>query len=433
MKYYSLNHQSPEVDFREAVLKGQAPDGGLYFPRETVKIDAGIIQHPEQYSNAEIAFRIMRPYVGDTIPEELLYRIVEETTSFPVPLVSINKQIATLELFHGPTLAFKDTGARFMSRCLGYFAREKSEKITVLAATSGDTGGAVADGFYDVEGIDVVILYPSGKVSPVQEKQLTTHGKNIYALEVNGSFDDCQQMVKQAFADVALNGKMFLTSANSINVARWLSQQVYYLLAWKQWPDKDHPPVISVPSGNFGNICAGLMAHVSGMPVTHFIAACNANDVIPAYMRTGAYVAKKAVATLSNAMDIGHPSNFIRVLEIFRNKFESVKEKITAYSITDEETVTTMQQVYETTHYVLDPHGAVGYLALQRYLQTRPGENGLFIETAHPVKFIETVQDALGIAPPIPAPVQELLAKEKHSTITEPQYEALKAFLLQLA
>jgi threonine synthase len=432
MKYYSLNHQSPEVGFCEAVLKGQAPDGGLYFPCEAIKIADEVIRQPEQYSDAEIAFRIIQPYIGNEIPENILYDIVSATTSFPVPLVQINEQIAALELFHGPTMAFKDTGARFMSRCLGYFAREKSEKITVLAATSGDTGGAVADGFYGVEGIDVVILYPSEKVSPVQEKQLTTHGKNIYALEVKGSFDDCQQMVKQAFADVLLNGKMFLTSANSINVARWLSQQIYYLLAWKQWPDKNSPPVISVPSGNFGNICAGLVAHVSGLPVAHFIAACNANDVVPSYLQTGVYAAKKSVATLSNAMDIGNPSNFIRVLEIFKNKYEPLKKKITSYSISDSETVTTMQEVYKNGNYITDPHGAVGYLALQRYLETNRGAKGFFIETAHPVKFIETVESTLGINLDIPPPVNILLMKEKHSVVIEPEYEALSGFLQQL-
>lgn len=430
MHYYSLNHQSPNVSFREAVIAGLAPDKGLYFPSEICTIPQEIIKHPDQFSDADIAFKVIRPYVGNDIPDDVLHRIVEETTNFPVPLVPVNEQMWSLELFHGPTLAFKDTGARFMSRCLGYFAREQSEKVTVLAATSGDTGGAVADGFYDVEGINVVILYPSGKVSAVQEKQLTTHGKNIYALEVQGSFDDCQYMVKQAFADAELTRKMFLTSANSINVARWLPQQFYYLLAWKQWPLKDQPPVIAVPSGNFGNICAGLMAHVSGMPVAHFIAACNANDVVPEYMHTGQYAAKTAVSTLSNAMDIGNPSNFIRILEIFQNKFEALKEKITAYSISDAETVQAMQNAYRNDHYLCDPHGAVGYLALQRYLLEHPAQKGYFIETAHPVKFIETVEQALEFRPELPGPVAEIMKKEKHSVVTEASYDALRAFLM---
>ncbi len=430
MKYYSLNRQSPPVSFREAVLKGQAPDKGLYFPETIHPIRKEMIEHPERFSVAEMAFETIRPYVGGDIPHEELASITEATTSFPLPLAQVNEQVWALELFHGPTLAFKDTGARFMSRCLGYFAQAQSEPITVLAATSGDTGGAVADGFFGVEGINVVILYPSGKVSAVQEKQLTTHGHNIHALEVNGSFDDCQQMVKQAFADEALNKKMFLTSANSINVARWLSQQFYYLSAWQQWPNKQQPPVIAVPSGNFGNICAGILAHVSGLPVAHFIAACNANDVVPEYLHTGEYKTKKAVATLSNAMDIGNPSNFIRVLELFQQEFEQVKGKITAYSISDEATITTMQEVYRQYGYLCDPHGAVGYLALQRYLNEHPGQKGYFIETAHPVKFIETVEQALGFAPEIPAAVQQLLTKEKHSTVIEPEYEALKEFLL---
>lgn len=430
MNYYSLNKQSPNVSFREAVLKGQAPDKGLYFPEHIAAIPKETIEHPDRFSSAEIAFKIIQPYVGNTIPADVLMRIAEETTSFPVPLVPVTEDIFSLELFHGPTLAFKDTGARFMSRCLGYFAREKSERITVLAATSGDTGGAVADGFFGVEGIDVVILYPSGKVSAVQEKQLTTHGNNIHALEVNGSFDDCQQMVKQAFADEALNKKMFLTSANSINVARWLSQQFYYLMAWKQWPDKNNPPVISVPSGNFGNICAGILAHISGMPVTHFIAACNANDVIPAYLQTGDYVPKKAVATLSNAMDIGNPSNFVRVLELFHNEYTQFKNKVSACSISDEETVATMQRVYREQQYLCDPHGAVGYLALERYLADHPGQKGFFIETAHPVKFIETVEQALEFSPEIPGAIEELLKKEKSSTVIPAEYAALEDFLV---
>ncbi len=291
MKYYSTNKQSPLVDFKEAAIQGQAPDKGLYFPEQIPQVDKNLISEIENISNEEIAFRVIKPYVGDTIPEEKLFQIVKETVNFPIPLVKVNDNIFSLELFHGPTLAFKDIGARFMSRCLGYFLQDNTNpstslRVTVLVATSGDTGGAVANGFYDVNGIDVVILYPSGKVSPVQEKQLTTLGKNIHALEVDGTFDDCQQMVKQAFTDSELNQKLFLTSANSINVARWLPQQFYYFFAYKQWADKNHPPVVCVPSGNFGNICAGILANSSGLPVNHFIAACNANDVVTTYLQT---------------------------------------------------------------------------------------------------------------------------------------------------
>lgn len=287
MKYYSTNKQSPLVDFKTATIQGQAPDKGLYFPEYIPQVSEELIKNIEQYSNEAIAYEVIKPYVGDCIPENDLKKIVEETINFSIPLLNINEKIVSLELFHGPTLAFKDVGARFMSRCLGYFVKDQNKKVTVLVATSGDTGGAVANGFYDVPGVDVVILYPSGKVSSVQEKQLTTLGKNIHALEVKGSFDDCQQMVKDAFANAKDFPHLFLTSANSINVARWLPQQFYYFFAFKQWTDKENPPVISVPSGNFGNICAGILAQASGLPVKHFIAACNANDTIPHFFATG--------------------------------------------------------------------------------------------------------------------------------------------------
>lgn len=440
MQYYSLNKQSPAVDFKEATIKGQAPDKGLYFPERIPTIDRDLIERIEQYSDEEIAYRVIEPYTGDAIPEETLRRIVAETVNFPIPLVPVSKDsssngsssnIFSLELFHGPTLAFKDVGARFMSRCLGYFAGERSEKVVVLVATSGDTGGAVAHGFYNVPGVEVVILYPSGKVSPVQEKQLTTLGKNIRALEVNGSFDDCQHMVKQAFADAALTQKIFLTSANSINVARWLPQQFYYFFAWKQWRDKKNPPVIAVPSGNFGNICAGLLAHRSGLPAAHFIAACNANDAVTQYLESGSFQSKKAVPTLSNAMDVGNPSNFVRVLELFHHEFGSLKEVLSSESISDEETKQTIQRVYNNDGYTLDPHGAVGYLALERYLQQHPGSKGIFLETAHPVKFPDVVEAMTGQPLPIPDAVQSIMELSKKSVLMEPDYEALKEYLQQ--
>jgi threonine synthase len=346
MKYYSLNKQAPDVDFREATIRGQAPDKGLYFPEVIPAIDRQLLDNIDSFSKEELSFRIMLPYVGGSIDEESLFRLVSETVNFPFPLVRVQESLCSLELFHGPTLAFKDVGARFMSRCLGYFSRQHDNKITVLVATSGDTGGAVANGFLGVQGVDVVILYPSGKVSPVQERQLTTCGQNITALEVEGSFDDCQAMVKDAFMDNDLSQKLSLTSANSINVARWLPQQLYYLFAWQQWDDRENPPVFSVPSGNFGNICAGLMAYTGGLPVSHFIAACNVNDAVPEYLRSGHYTSKTAIPTISNAMDVGSPSNFVRVLEIFQSNYRHISEKISGYTVTDDQTRQTIAGVY---------------------------------------------------------------------------------------
>ena len=436
MKYYSTNKQSPLVDFKEATINGQAPDKGLYFPEKIPVIDQQFIKDIEKYSNEEIAFKIIQPFVAGSIPDEKLKQIVKETINFPIPLIKLNESVFSLELFHGPTLAFKDIGARFMSRCLGYFvgngqAALSGQTVIVLVATSGDTGGAVANGFYDVDGIDVVILYPSGNVSTVQEKQLTTLGKNIHALEVEGSFDDCQQMVKNAFCDEELKKKKFLTSANSINVARWLPQQFYYFFAYKQWPDKNNPPVISVPSGNFGNICAGLLAHHSGLPVSHFIAACNVNDVIPKFMQTREFEPKEAIPTLSNAMDVGNPSNFIRILEMFRHYFPELEKIFSSVSITDEETTATIRSVYLQYNYILDPHGAVGYLALKQYLEQHPDKKGIFLETAHPVKFPEAVEKNTGRKIDLPASVQEIVKNKKVSVKMKSGYASLKDYLLK--
>jgi len=445
MLYYSLNDPSTRVTFKEATIRGQAPDKGLYFPERIPRLPTAFVDNIDQYSREEIACRVISPYVGDTLTEEELRRIVAETINFDFPLVPItpdgqspsSPDIYALELFHGPTLAFKDVGARFMSRCLGHFVRDNNRPVTVLVATSGDTGGAVASGFYGVEGVNVVILYPSGKVSSVQELQLTTLGKNITALEVDGTFDDCQRMVKEAFSDPILNDQLFLTSANSINVARWLPQQFYYFFAWQQWSDKQHPPVISVPSGNFGNICAGLMAWSSGLPVSHFIAACNANDVVPIYLQTGEYRTKAARPTLSNAMDVGNPSNFVRILEIFAKKLTSpdaiapsLKSILSSESISDEETVATILDLYTRHHYLPDPHGAVGYLALQRYLAAHPGAKGIFLETAHPVKFYDVVEPLIGTTIPLPANVKTLLNRQKHSVRIASDYAQLKEYLL---
>jgi threonine synthase len=432
LNYYSLNKQSPAVDFKEASIRGQAPDNGLYFPEHIPVFDTSFFHNLEKMDDEEIAYHVIQPYVSESIPGDILKQIIKDTLSFSIPLVKLNEDIFSLELFHGPTLAFKDVGARFMSRCLGYFAKERNEKLVVLVATSGDTGGAVANGFYGVTGVEVVILYPSGKVSSVQEKQLTTLRRNIHALEVNGNFDNCQQLVKQAFSDFEINQKLFLTSANSINVARWLPQQFYYFLAWKQWPEKKHPPVISVPSGNFGNICAAILAHASGLPVQHFIAACNVNDTVPEFLKTGNYQAKKTVATISNAMDVGDPNNFIRILEIFEEDISELKRILSAYSITDDETRETIKRVYKEDKYLLDPHGAVGYLSLDRYLQDNPGIKGFFVETAHPVKFYDVVEPLVGEKIPLPKSVEAIMDQEKTATKMDIDYSFLKDFLLGL-
>lgn len=432
MLYYNLSKPLEKVDFRTATIQGLGTQKGLFFPEHIPEFSKEWIRDIADFTNEDIAFSAISPYVGNTIPGNELKKIVTETIAFDIPLIPVTENISSLELFHGPTLAFKDVGARFMSRCLGYFMKNNLRRpVTVLVATSGDTGGAVANGFYDVDGVQVVILYPSGKVSSVQELQLTTPGKNIAALEVNGSFDDCQALVKQAFSDRELNEEIFLTSANSINVARWLPQQIYYLLAWKQWKNKNEPPVIAVPSGNFGNICAGLLAFHSGLPVKHFIAACNANSVVPDFLETGKYKPVKAKATLSNAMDVGDPSNFVRVLELFNHQFEPLKKLMTSESISDEATADAIRKVYAEQKYLLDPHGAVGFLALNRYLQQHPADSGIFLETAHPVKFYDVVEKAIGEKVPVPDSVKVLLNRKKTAVRIGVDYENLKQYLLK--
>jgi len=356
-----------------------------------------------------------------------LYEICSESVNFDFPLVPVTHRIAALELFHGPTLAFKDVGARFMSRCLRYFSGDNGTKTIVLVATSGDTGGAVAAGFHGLEGIEVVILYPSGKVSKVQELQLTTLGGNVTTLELRGSFDDCQALAKLALADREIQSGVHLTSANSINIARWLPQQFYYFHAIKQWAGD--PPVISVPSGNFGNLAAGIVAYVSGLPVDKFIAACNANDVVPRFMRTADYEPRPSVTTLSNAMDVGAPSNFVRILEIFDHNFPELRSRLEAVSITDDETAETMREVFAQCNYILDPHGAVGFRALDDYLNANSGKRGFFLETAHPVKF-DSVNEILGTHGDVPASVADLFLKEKASILIENDYDSLREILL---
>jgi threonine synthase len=427
MLYYSTNQRSPKADFKEATVKGQAPDKGLYFPETLPLLEEDFIKHIDRFTKEEIALKAIQPFVGDTIPSEILEQIVAETVNFEFPLVQIKDNIFSLELFHGPTLAFKDVGARFMSRCLGYFVKNIDKQVTVLVATSGDTGGAVASGFYEVEGVNVVILYPSGKVSSVQELQLTTLGKNITAIEIDGNFDDCQQLVKQAFADEELNQQVFLTSANSINVARWLPQQFYYFYAWQQWPDKSNPPVLCVPSGNFGNICAGMVAHLSGLPVKHFVAAVNANDSVYRYLQTGSYQMQEAVSTVSNAMDVGNPSNFIRILELFKHEYPQVKNVVSGFSITDDETKNTLKETYKTYNYLLDPHGAVAFAGLDKYLQLYASEKGIILETAHPVKFYDVVEAIIGEQVDRPEAIRAMLDLKKESVKMEVNYESFSS------
>jgi threonine synthase len=432
MRYFSLNKNSLPVDFKQATIAGLAPDKGLYFPEFIPQLENDLVVNIENYSNAEIAFQVIKPYVGDCIPSTELKRICEETVNFEIPLVPVTERISSLELFHGPTLAFKDVGARFMSRCLGYFAKDRKEKVIVLVATSGDTGSAVANGFYGIEGIEVVILYPSGKVSAVQEKQLTTLGKNIHTLEVNGNFDDCQRMVKAAFVDEDLNKKLFLTSANSINIARWLPQQFYYFFAWKQWADKSGPPVVCVPCGNFGNICAGMLAWRSGLPVKHFIAACNSNDTVPRYFKTDNYTPQQAVPTISNAMDVADPSNFVRMMELFSNDSSKLKNIVSASSLNDDETRSALKRVKDQFNYLCDPHGAIAFDALEEYLKGHPDEKGYFLETAHPVKFFDVVEPVINSSIAIPPAVKEQMSKEKLSTKIEANNDALKPHLFTL-
>jgi threonine synthase len=429
MNFYSLNKIAPNVTFKDAVIKGLAPDKGLYFPEKITPLSKEFLNNIEKFSNEEIAFEVIKQFVADEIPEKELKEIISATVNFDFPIVAIEENIAALELFHGPTMAFKDVGARFMARCLGYFNKEeKTAKVTVLVATSGDTGGAVASGFLGVEGVEVVILYPSGKVSDVQEKQLTTLGKNITALEVTGTFDDCQAMVKTAFLDEELIANKNLTSANSINVARWLPQMFYFFFAYKQLKNKQKDLVFSVPSGNFGNICAGLMAYKLGLPVKQFIAATNINDIVPNYLQTGIYTPKPSKQTISNAMDVGDPSNFVRILEIFENDDAKLKEVLSSCAFTDAATQNAMKEIKEKYHYIADPHGAVGYLGLKKQ-GIDDNAFGIFLETAHPVKFLNVVEPIINQTIDLPKQIMEVIGKEKVS-IKISKYQELKEFLI---
>ncbi|MFT7352076.1 MAG: threonine synthase [Flavobacterium sp.] len=429
MKYFSLNNKSHLVSFEQAVINGLAPDKGLYFPENITPLSKDFFDSIETASNSEIAYEVVKQFVGNEIPEEILKSIVAETLSFDFPLIEIEPSLYSLELYHGPTMAFKDVGARFMSRCLDYFNREKNQKNTVIVATSGDTGGAVASGFLGVKGVSVVILYPSGKVSEIQERQLTTLGENITALKVDGVFDDCQDMVKQAFLDSDLK-KLNLTSANSINIARWLPQMFYFFFAYKELKKQNKKIIISCPSGNFGNICAGILAKKMGLPIAHFVASTNVNDTVPQFMIDGKYNPKPSKATISNAMDVGNPSNFVRILELYNNDLEQFRKDFSSYSFSDEETKNSLLDLYKRTNYIAEPHGIVGYLGLQKEMKNQSNTIGVVLETAHPIKFLDVVEPILKIKLPFPPQIESVLYKEKKFFEIQ-NYKDLKDFLLK--
>ena len=431
MKYYSTNRQERNVSLEEAVVKGLAADKGLYMPETIKSLPASFYDHIEELSFQEIACRVADAFFGEDVPADTLNQIVCDTLSFDAPLVPVSDGIYSLELFHGPTLAFKDVGGRFMARLLGYFIRkEGKQQVNVLVATSGDTGSAVANGFLGVEGIHVYVLYPQGKVSEIQEKQFTTLGQNITALEVDGTFDDCQALVKAAFMDQELNVHMQLTSANSINVARFLPQAFYYFYAYAQLKKagKADNVVVCVPSGNFGNITAGLFGKYMGLPVKRFIAANNRNDIFYQYLQTGVYSPRPSVATIANAMDVGAPSNFARVLDLYGNSHAAICADISGATYTDEQIAETVKNVWQAYHYLLDPHGACGYRALSEGL--KPGETGIFLETAHPAKFKDTVEGIIGEPVEIPAKLQAFMKGEKQSVPMSKEFAAFKNYLI---
>jgi len=402
----------------------------LYFPESITPLPTTFFENIETYSNNEIAYELIKQFVGNEIPANDLKAIIADVLQFDFPLVEVEKDIYSLELFHGPTMAFKDVGARFMARCLSYFNNENPNEVTVLVATSGDTGGAVASGFLSVEGVNVLILYPSGKVSDIQEKQLTTLGQNIKALEVEGVFDDCQAMVKKAFLDTSITDKMQLTSANSINIARWLPQMFYFAFAYKQLKDKSKKLVFSIPSGNYGNICAGMMAQKLGLPIDLFIAATNANKVVTNYLESGNYEPKPSVQTISNAMDVGDPSNFIRIEKLHDNNFDKLKNNLHSYSFTDNETREAMLHLFEVCSYTADPHGAIGYLGIKEHLKKNDNTQCIFLETAHPVKFLPVLDEAIANQIEIPSQIKSVIDKEKVA-IKISTYEELKSFLIE--
>lgn len=432
MKYYSTNQQAPQASLKEVVVKGLAPDKGLYMPQDIKPLPQEFFDQIDKLPFTEIAFRVAQNFFGDDIPDDVLKGIVDDTLNFNIPLVKVEEHIYSLELYHGPTLAFKDVGARFMARLLGYFIqKEGGREVNVLVATSGDTGSAVANGFLGVDGIHVYVLYPKGKVSQIQEKQFTTLGKNITAIEVDGVFDDCQALVKKAFLDKDLREHMMLTSANSINVARFLPQAFYYFYGYAQLKKLGlaDQTVFCVPSGNFGNITAGLFAQRMGLPVKRFIAANNRNDVFYQYLQTGKYEPRASVATIANAMDVGDPSNFARIKELFHDSVEEIRTHISGAWYTDDQIAETVQSAYNSTGYLLDPHGACAYRALKEGLNT--GENGIFLETAHPAKFRDTIERIIGHHIEIPAKLAAFMSGRKQTVELGKDFEGFKQYLLR--
>lgn len=431
MRYFSTNRQVPAATFAHAVIEGLAADRGLFMPETIPCLPDSFFNRLPLLSLPEIGFEIARHFVGHEIDAAQLRRICEESLNFDIPLIELDAHTHVLELFHGPTLAFKDVGARFMSRVMAHLLRDEKKKVHVLVATSGDTGSAVAQGFYQVPGIEVVIIYPAGKVSAVQQAQFCTLGENITVLEINGTFDDCQRLVKNAFSDVSLRGLLYLTSANSINFARLLPQSFYYFYAYQQFQKKYQMPfVFSVPSGNYGNLTAGLLAWRMGLPVRRFIAAANANDTVPDYLQSAYYQAKPSVQTLSSAMDVGDPSNFARMRHLFGDSWIEMKEQIAGYSFSDADTRKSMAEIHQKYNYLMDPHGAVGYWALRNYQKKEENLPGVILATAHPVKFAEAVSQATSQQPDVPHSLGILLGKEQKSIPLANDYAALKDFLI---
>ncbi len=429
MKFYSTHKKAPVVSLKEAITKGLAPDNGLYMPERIPVMSPDFFKQIRNMTLPEIGFEIATQFFGEDIAASELKTLVNEALNFPVPLIPVHDDIYSLELFHGPTLAFKDIGARFMARLLGHFTKDANREINVLVATSGDTGSAVANGFYKVPGIKVYILYPKGLVSPTQEKQFVTLGENVTALEIEGKFDDCQRLVKEAFLDQELNDKLVMTSANSINLARLIPQSFYYFYGYAQMkPGKEI--VCSVPSGNFGNICAGLIAKRMGLPISKFLAATNANDIFPKYLETGNYNPRPSVPTLSNAMDVGNPSNFVRILDLYNQSVDAMRKDIEGYRYSDDQTKEVIRQVYKTYKYLLEPHGAIGYKALLEYLKDKPTHQGFFIETAHPAKFNESMESIIQEKISIPESLSKLLNGRKQSIPMNNNINELKHFLL---